>query len=182
LYIATDNADASTAKAGELGGKLLAPPFDVFDAGRMAVVQDPTGAVFCLWQANRNTGIGITDVPGTLCWADLNTPDPERAGQFYARLFGWKASLAENDKTGYLHIENAGKMIGGIPPKTHGDPQHPAHWLIYFLVADVDATTAKAKQLGGRTYLEPLSMEGVGRMAVLADPQGAAFAIFKSAR
>ena len=77
LYIQVDNVDASAAKVPQLGGKIIVAPFDVMDAGRMAVIQDPTGAYFCLWQPNRNTGIGIASVHGTLCWADLSTPDAE---------------------------------------------------------------------------------------------------------
>ncbi len=79
LYITVDNADQAAAKAAELGGKILQPAFDVMDAGRMAVVQDPTGATFMVWQAKKSTGIGITGVDGTFCWADLSTTDPDRA-------------------------------------------------------------------------------------------------------
>lgn len=179
LYIAVDNADATVDKAAELGGKVLAPAFDVFDAGRMAVIQDPTGAVFTVWQAKKNAGIGVVRDPGTFCWADLSTPDPERARQFYSGLFGWQLEAGEKDPSGYLHIKNSGRFIGGIPPVQHRDPNTPPHWLIYFAVADVDATAAKAKQMGARFYVEPISMEGVGRMAVMADPQGAVSAIFK---
>src|SRR5580704_8747818 len=77
-YIAVENVDATAKRAAELGGKLCLGPFDVFDMGRMAVVQDPTGAAFCLWQAKQKAN-GVTGVDGTLCWADLNTPDSEKA-------------------------------------------------------------------------------------------------------
>jgi len=176
LYIAVENADDAANKAVGLGAKLLAPAFDVFDAGRMAVLQDPTGAIFTVWQAKKNAGIGIKDDPGAFCWADLNTPDRARAKEFYSALFGWTILPGEGkDDSGYLHITNGEKMIGGIPPTQPGPP----HWLIYISVADVDASSAKAKELGAKFYLEPMSMEGVGRMAVLADPQGALFAMFK---
>lgn len=176
LYVAVENADAASNKAVELGAKLLAPAFDVFDAGRMAVLQDPTGVIFTVWQANKNTGIGITNEPGALCWADLNTPDRAKAKEFYSALFGWKFIPGEGkDDNGYLHIMNGEKMIGGMPPPRPGPP----HWLIYFYVADVGASSAKAKELGATFYVEPMSMEGVGRMTVLADPQGAVFAMFK---
>ena len=92
LYVAVENADVTTAKAESLGAKVLAPPFDVFDAGRMAVLVDPTGAAFSIWQAHKQIGFGVTGVPGTVCWADLTTPDPNAATNFYRSLFGWEIS------------------------------------------------------------------------------------------
>lgn len=182
LYVRVESADRAAARAAELGGKVLAPPFDVMDVGRMAVIQDPTGAVFAAWQPKEHAGIGIAGVPGSLCWADLSTPDVAAAQAFYTGLFGWKIAPGEHDTSGYLHIQNGESFIGGIPPAQHRNPKAPPHWLVYFQVADVDATAAKAKELGARIWLQPTSMENVGRMAVMQDPQGAALAIFKSAR
>ena len=182
LYIMVDNVDASAAKVPQLGGKVIVAPFDVMDAGRMAVIADPAGAYFCLWQANRSTGTQIAQVHGTLCWADLSTPDPERAKAFYSGLFGWQLMVGEKDTSGYLHIKNGEHFIGGVPPAAHRQPGVPPHWLAYFQVDDVDATANKAKEMGAKLFLPPMSMEGVGRMSVIADPQGAVFAIFKSAR
>jgi len=180
LYIAVANTDATAAKAQQLGGKVLAPPFDVMDAGRMAVVQDPTGATFCVWQPKNDPGIGIAQVAGTLCWADLSTSDVKRAAAFYSGLFGWQLTTDPKDPSGYLHIKNGEHFIGGIPPALYY--KLPPHWLAYFQVEDVDATASKAKQMGANLYLPPKTMEGVGRFSVIADPQGAVFAIFKSAR
>jgi len=182
IYITVENADAAVAKAQQLGGKILAPAFDVMDAGRMAVVQDPTGAIFCPWQPNTSNGIGIVHVHGTLCWADLSTADPKRASDFYSGLFGWQLINDPKDPSGYLHIKNGEHHIGGIPPAAHRQPGTPAHWLAYFLADDVDATANKAKEMGAKLYLPPMSTAGVGRMSVIADPQGAVFSIFKSAR
>jgi uncharacterized protein len=179
LYIAVADVDAAATRAGELGGTVIAKPFDVMDAGRMAVIQDPTGAVFCAWQAKNSPGIGITGESGTLCWADLNTPDMATAKQFYEGLFGWGIVTGENDTSGYLHIKNGEEFIGGIPAPEQTNPNAPPHWMPYVLVSDVDATTAKAQQLGGVVFLPPMTLENVGRFAVLADPQGAAFSIFK---
>jgi predicted enzyme related to lactoylglutathione lyase len=179
IYIAVENADQAAAKASSLGGKVIQPAFDVMEAGRMAIVQDPTGAVFCAWQAKANTGLGITGDPGTFCWADLSTSDPERAKQFYSGLFGWEIVTGDKDTSGYLHIKNAGKFIGGIPPAKMRDPRAKPHWLTYFYVADVDAATKKAEGLGAKTYIAPMTIEGAGRMSVLADPQGAVFSLFK---
>jgi hypothetical protein len=182
IYIAVDNVDEAVAKAQQLGGKILAPAFDVMDAGRMAVIQDPTGAIFCVWKANKSTGIGIAQVHGTLCWADLSTPDPTTASDFYSKLFGWHISAGRNDSSGYLHIKNGDDFIGGVPPASLRKPGVPPHWMIYIQVDDVDATATKAKEMRASLFLPPTSMEGVGRMSVMADPQGAAFSIFKSAR
>jgi predicted enzyme related to lactoylglutathione lyase len=180
LYIAVDNADAAADKAATLGAKVIAPAFDVFDAGRMAVLQDPTGAYFTVWQAKKNTGIGIAGEPGALCWADLSTGDTGRAQKFYAALFGWEIAPGEGkDASGYLHIKNGDRFIGGIQPAEQRNPNAPPHWLIYFYVADVDASAAKAKELGATFFVPPMSVEEVGRMAVMADPQGAVSAIFK---
>ena len=180
IYIAVDSADQAATKAKQLGGTVIAPSFDVMDLGRMAVIQDPTGAHFCVWQAAKNTGIGIAHVAGTLCWADLSTPDTKRASEFYSGLFGWQIMADEKDKSGYLHIKNGDHFIGGVPPAAHRQPGVPPHWLAYFWVDDVDASASKAKQLGANLYVDPMTIENVGRMAVIADPQGAVFAIFNS--
>ena len=180
LYVAVESADDAAAKATALGGTVLAPPFDVFDFGRMAVLRDPTGAAISVWQAKKHHGIGITGVPGTLCWADLSTPDQARAAEFYKALFGWEIAPGQ-DSSGYLHIKNGEEFIGGIPPAQFRDPNTPPHWLGYYLVKDCDASTAKAKELGANVYMSPTTMEGVGRWSVIADPQGAVCALFQSA-
>jgi predicted enzyme related to lactoylglutathione lyase len=181
IYVAVESADTAANRAAQLGGKVLAPPFDVYNAGRMAVLQDPTGATFSVWQAKENKGTGIVGVDGTLCWADLSTPDQQPAGSFYAGLFGWKVVKEDEDSShNYWHIVNGEEFIGGIPPATHRNPNTPPHWLAYFAVSDCDAAAAKAKQLGAKLHLPPTTFEDVGRMAVLADPQGAVFAIFQA--
>lgn len=180
LYIQVENVDTTGAKVPQLGGTVVVAPFDVFDLGRMAVITDPTGAYFSLWQPNRSKGTQIAHIAGNLCWSDLSTPDPKRAGEFYSKLLGWQ--IMDDEKgTDYLHIKNGEHFIGGIPPVKTRPPGVPAHWLPYFWVDDVDASAAKAKQLGANICLTPTSLEDVGRLAVIADPQGAVFAIFKSA-
>jgi len=181
LYIQVENADDAAKRAAELGAKVLAPPFDVDVHGRMAVLQDPTGAVFSVWQPKQHTGIGIHNEPGSLCWADLNSPDPQAAGAFYAKLFGWELDPGQ-DNSGYLHLKNGGDYIGGIPPLSQQNPNAPPHWMIYLQVSDCDAATAKAKELGGRVYREPMTLEKTGRFAVIADPTGAAFSLFEQHR
>jgi hypothetical protein len=178
IFIAVANVDEAASRVAGLGGKLMAPPFDVYDAGRMAVVQDPTGALFDLWQSKVHSGLGIAGVHGTLCWADLLTPDVQRAKSFYAGLLGWTITASENDPSGYLHIRNGEQYIGGMPPSSFSPPNTPPHWLAYIYVANCDETAAKCNQLGGKTLMAPMNIEKVGRMAVLADPQGAVFAAF----
>ncbi|HKV39056.1 MAG TPA: VOC family protein [Blastocatellia bacterium] len=182
LYVAVANADDAAARAAELGGNALGPAFDVAEHGRMAIVQDPTGATLCVWQAKANPGTGITGVDGTLCWADLNTRDVARAREFYSGLFGWTIEASEGDPSGYLHIKNGESFIGGIPPDADKLAGVPAHWMTYFQVSDCDASAGIAKRLGATFHVPPMTLEGVGRMSVMADPQGATFAIFQPGR
>ena len=181
VYIAVENADKSVAKAAQAGGTVLSPAFDVMDKGRMGVIQDPTGAIFSLWEPKQSQGITISG-DNSFCWADLSTPNSERAGKFYAELFGWQLMKDEKDPSGYIHIKNGEHFIGGIPPAEHRNPNSPPHWLIYFQVADVQAATAKVGQLGGKVLMPVRAMENVGTWSIVSDPQGAAFSLFKSAR
>ena len=182
LYIAVDSADDAAARIAANGGKIFAPPFDVMDVGRMSVAQDPTGAVFAVWQSKRHSGLGVAGTPGTFCWADLNTAGRDAARQFYQAVFGWTVTAGEGkDERGYLHIQTGKTMIGGMPPAEALSPGVPPHWLIYFQVSDVAGITEKAKASGARVFMGPEHMPGVGDFAVLADPQGAAFALFKGA-
>jgi predicted enzyme related to lactoylglutathione lyase len=178
LYMDVESADDTVAKAQQAGGKAMAPPFDVFDFGRMAVLEDPTGAHFSIWQPRQHTGTGITGVPGTLCWADLMTPDQAAVSKFYTSVFGWQIEPGQ-DNSGYLHIKNGSEFIGGIPPAGQRPPNVPPHWMIYFLVDNCDASASKAKDLGGTLLMPPMTMEKVGRMAIVDDPQGAGFALFQ---
>jgi uncharacterized protein len=179
VYVAVDNTDAVGSRVGELGGKVLAPAFDVMDFGRMAVIADPAGAVFAAWQAKKHKGVGITGENGTVCWADLSTPDPATARRFYYDLFGWNFVEGEKDTSGYLHIKNHEQFIGGVPSVSQRDPHVPPHWLIYFQVVGCDASVAKAQDQGAQILLQPTDLEDVGRFSVLKDPQGAVFALFQ---
>lgn len=181
IYIAVESADEAAAKAEKAGGKVVAPPFDVFDVGRMAVIMDPTGATFCVWQGKWHHGTGISEVPGTFCWADLCTKNVEAGAKFYREVFGWQIAPGEHDNSGYLHIKNGDTFIGGVPPAEHQNPNVPPHWMLYYYVTNVAASTGKVKELGGRVYMGPMTIEKVGDMSVVADPQGASFALFTPA-
>ena len=179
-YITVENTDQAIEKAKSLGGKVLMGPQDVMDHGRMAVLQDPQGAAFCLWQAKGTPGIGIFGEPGSLAWTQLNATDTAAAKKFYTGLIGWQTkddpmSGAPGMYTTFLKSDG---MAGGMMPMPPGSPA-PAHWLPYFASADVDATVSKASSLGGKTFVPPTDIPNVGRFAVLADPQGAMFALIK---
>jgi len=151
LYVAVESADTAAARAMELGAKVLAPPFDVFDVGRMAVLQDSTGAVFSVWQAKRQSGFGVKGVPGAFCVADLSTPDQDAASRFYQQLFGWRVGKEdENPAHNYYHLFNHNEFIGGILPPAFRDPAAPPYWQIYLQISDCDAIAAKAKNLGAQ--------------------------------
>jgi hypothetical protein len=176
-YIAVASVDQSTARVNALGGTVLKGPFDVPGAGRMAVIQDPAGAVFALWQANPHIGAQIMGELNTLCWSELATNDKPKALEFYTRLFGWSAKTNPADPQQYTELSNDARPMGGIMEisKEWGDV--PPHWLPYFMVADCDASVAKAKELGGSVKVPPMDIPKVGRFATIADPQGAVFSI-----
>ena len=170
-YIAVENVDASAMSAGKLGANIVAPPFDVMEVGRMALVVDPQGATFALWQARKHIGATIRDENHTLCWNELMTPDVEASRAFYKGLFGWNLKPSSEYTEIYVGERPAGGMMQ-MPPDMQGVPPS---WTPYFAVEDCDATVAKAKSLGGQTYVPPTDIPSVGRFAVLADPQGATF-------
>jgi len=178
-YVAVESADESATRVIELGGEVIEAPFDVATFGRMAVIQDPTGAFFNIWQPKDHPGTTVTHESGTFCWGDLSTPDPARAKQFYEGLFRWNIGPVESFPPDYLVIQNGGQPIAGIPPAVYRNAAVPPHWMLFFLVGDVDAAAAKAKHLGGKEHMAPMSM-GSARLAVLADPQGAAFSILQT--
>lgn len=178
-YISVTNADEAAAKAREAGATLLKEPFDVFTVGRMAVVQDPTGAVFALWQAGTHCGAGISNVPNSFCWNELGTNDTARAGDFYTGVFGWGKDVQNFDSMEYTMFSNGDRPAGGMYKITPEMGPIPPHWLVYFSVDDCDASVAKAESLGAKTMKPADDIPGIGRFAILTDPQGAAFAIIK---
>ncbi len=183
LYVAVEDADKSAARAVELGATLPAGVFDVFTNGRMCVVIDPTGAAFCLWQPKQTQGVGVMGENNSYCWADLITGDRATAKHFYEQLFGWKIFPgADKDDSGYLHIMAGEQAIAGIQQEAMHRPGVPAHWTPYFMVADADATTANAQGLGAKVYAPPMNVDKSLRIAVLADPQGAVFALFSTVK
>jgi predicted enzyme related to lactoylglutathione lyase len=178
-YVSVESADESAATAKSLGGTLMKEPFDVFTVGRMALVQDPTGAMFALWQAGTHQGAGVVNVPNSFCWNELATKDATKAGEFYTRLFGWGKKVQDMGTMMYTSFLNGDRPAGGMyePPPEMGEM--PPHWLVYFAVADADAAAARAAELGGKICSPPRDIPGVGRFAMILDPQNAPFAIIK---
>jgi predicted enzyme related to lactoylglutathione lyase len=174
-YVTVESADAAAAAAKEHGGTLMAEPFDVMEAGRMALVQDPTGAVFAAWEPRDNIGAQLVNEPGALTLNQLNTADPERAREFYSALFGWRFEAVEGVDSPYWGIYNGERVNAGMMPVPA--EVAPAHWLAYFGCEDVDAEAQRVEGLGGSLMVPPMSVPG-GRIAVAQDPQGGAFGLF----
>ena len=176
-YVAVASADEAAARAKQLGGTVLKEPFDVFDIGRMAVIQDPTGAVFCAWQAKKQSGVGVLDEPGSLCWTELLTRDAGKAAAFYTGLLPWGTEVMQMGPTAYTVFKRGDASAGGMMEITPEMGPVPSYWMPYFAVTDCDASFAKAGELGGTTVVGPTNIPNVGRFAILHDPQGALFGI-----
>jgi predicted enzyme related to lactoylglutathione lyase len=174
-YVNVTSVDDAATKAQELGGNVIAPPFDVMDVGRMAVIADPQGASLCLWQPGKHIGATIRGEFNTLCWNELMTPDMNAASTFYTGLFGWNLKPSPE----YTEIDLGSTGIGGMMQITPEMKGMPTAWAPYFAVADCDATVDKIKSLGGKVYMGPHEIPNVGRFAVCADPQGAMFNIIR---
>lgn len=191
-----DDADVATKKAEEAGGTVLAGPFDVPEAGRMAVLADPEGAVFHVWQAGAHRGAKVVNEHGALNFNTLNTRDVAAAERFYGALFGWGTLTLPGGPMWTLpgygdHLEQATPglkdqmatmgapegfidVVAALAPIDAGDTTTPAHWSVTFGVDDVHAVAARARELGGEVVQEPVDAPWT-RVAVLRDPQGATF-------
>jgi len=175
-YISVQDADATAARAAALGGaRAFREAFDVGDAGRVAAIQDPTGAVVSLWQPRSRIGATLVNDVGALCWNELATTDVRRAERFFGELLGWGYRGSDG---GYTFIENAGSRNGGMREQTEQEQGTPPSWLPYFTVEDADDSARRAERLGGRR-LVPTTQHPIGRSAVITDPQGAAFAVLE---
>lgn len=200
-YIWVESADETASKVRDAGGSTVMEPFDVMDAGRMAVLTDPEGAAFCVWQAKEHKGARIVNEHGSVVFNNLNTRDADGAKSFYGSVFGW-TTLAFDGGAEMLTLPGYGDhleegtpglresmvemgapagfedVVAAINPIPDGQPDTPAHWNVTFAVDDADATAAKAAELGGRVVVPPFDAPWV-RMTVINDPQGAAFVASK---
>jgi predicted enzyme related to lactoylglutathione lyase len=180
VYIGTDDIDGLARRVSEAGGTALMAPFDVGDQGRMAVFQDPTGAVISAWQGTRMGGFE-TDAPNSFGWAELNARGVDKALPFYETVFGWtvkKSDMGEGQPP-YNEFQIDGQSIGGAWEMNPMVPAEvPSYWQIYFTVDDVDDTFRRALAAGATEMLAPQDFPG-GRFAILADPQGASIGLLK---
>jgi predicted enzyme related to lactoylglutathione lyase len=176
-YVATRDCDATARRAQKLGGKLMKEPFDVMEMGRMAVLQDPTGAHLALWQAKQPGDRAPTEPVGAPCWFELRTNDTARAKAFYTELFGWSA---KEDTGEYAYTEFAlpGEHFGGMMKLSPEWGPVPPHWGIYFNHPSCEQACKDAAAAGGRVMVPTMPIPNVGKFAILADPQGATFAVF----
>ena len=174
-YLQVASADASHAKALELGATSLAAPYDIPNVGRMAFIQDPGGAPLLFWQSGTNRGAGIFDRPGALCWTELATPDGQGAAQFYGALLGWRAETRTDVGMVYTEFFLGDAPVAGMYER----PGHAARWIPYFAVQDVDAMVQVAVDTGGTIGAGPKDIPQVGRFALLHDAKGAAFAVIQ---
>jgi predicted enzyme related to lactoylglutathione lyase len=195
-YISVSSADEAAAKTRQAGGRVMTDPFDVMNAGRMAVLADPEGAVFSVWQAKDHTGARIVNEPGSVVFNNLNTRDAQAAKRFYGAVFGWTTielgggegwtlpgygdQLEERDPGLRERIASMGvaagfaDVVAAITPIAGDQPDVPAHWSVTFSVQDAEMTATRATELGGTVLVAPRDAPWV-RMTVLRDPQGATF-------
>lgn len=181
-YVLVDNVDAVSQKAQELGATLLQGPFDVMNAGRMAVLADPTGAIFSLWKSNKQTFSNLPkNQPGNFGWHELATKDTGAAAKFYSDLFGWQSDTQEFvPGMPYTSFMNKDMPAGGMFELDKAPVKGlPSHWQVYFSVDDLDNTINQAKQLGGEVCYDPIEIPEVGRFTMIRDPQGVHFSVIE---
>jgi predicted enzyme related to lactoylglutathione lyase len=181
-YVSVRSVEATAERTRELGGAVTLPPTDVADHGRMAVVSDPLGASFGLWQPRRHFGSRLMGDDGSFCWNELYAPDVERAKAFYAALLGWRADSVTMSTPPYRYtLFSLGEIrVAGMMDIPADWGPMPAHWLVYFAVEDCDAMERTARGLGATSVFPPSTIQDVGRLTILKDPQGAAFALFRA--
>lgn len=172
VYVNVSDADATVAKVESAGGKVLVGPMDIFDHGRMAMAQDPTGAVIGIWQPRNFQGAELVNETGAFTWNELATPAVAQSTDFYTSVFGWGTQKSEEGGEGVIFTVGGNVTCGAHP----AGPGEPAAWSVWFTVDNCDASAGEATQLGGRVIMPPTDM-GFGRGAVLADPAGAIFGV-----
>lgn len=188
IYVAVANIDETVASAEKHGARVVTPPLGVpspltgDEAGRMAVLSDPEGAPFALWQAGPHTGADVVREPGTFRYAELAIRDVEAAKAFYGAVLGWEGTtwpFADGSSTyTEYHLPGSQAAVAGMVQMNEVWPDDvPAHWMVYFATADTDATAAKVSELGGVVSVLPFELAEVGRIAVLNDPENAVFSV-----
>ena len=179
-YFTVHDAGDALTRVRSLGGTVIHEPIAIGTDGRLAVAQDPTGAVFSMWEPRDHFGAQVIREPGALAWAELYTRDTQAAASFYAGLFGWATTVVPSPDGGTytLYQLDGVEAAGMLDIREEWGPM-PPHWAVYFEVADLDDTCAAAGELGGGELMPPMQVEGVGRFAFLQDPQGAVVAVIQ---
>ncbi|MEV6504170.1 VOC family protein [Streptomyces prunicolor] len=183
IHFKTGDIAATVEAVTAGGGTVRMEPMDVMGEGMLAQATDPQGAQFALWQPGRTAGLELTSAPNALLWAELHSPDPEADIAFYQGLFGWRSQEMPAPGMTYRVLSTAegdqqDASFGGVAPLGDGAGELP-RWVPYFHSTDVDATLTAAQSNGGSVLMPATDVPEVGRMAWLADPFGAVFALLK---
>ncbi|MHB9858514.1 VOC family protein [Streptomyces sp. YIM S03343] len=178
-YLASDDVDLTAETVRLCGGTIGVGPLDAADAGRMAIGSDPSGAVFGIWQAVRHLGTGITGVPGTPAWNELVTYETQSVAKFYGTVFGYQEETVEAAGLDYMDLSVDGRPVAGVHGVGNAVPSDRGpYWRTYFEVAETDKSLRQVAELGGR-ILEPAHDSPHGRVATVADPEGAVFSVIE---
>jgi uncharacterized protein len=179
-YFASTDADATAAKITAAGGQVVMGPMDVMDVGRMLVAVDTTGASFGIWQARAHTGVQLANAPGSFTWSEHMSRDFEGAKAFYAAVFGYEYGDMSTEGFSYATLLiNGQQVVGGIGAYPEETQAHPAFWGVYFGTADTDKAVDLATAHGG-SVVRPATDSPYGRMAIVADNQGAVFSLIST--
>ena len=177
-YVNVESLEHAMGRATEAGGSVVMEPMEIPPEGRMALIADPSGAVVGLWQPEEHQGVDVIDTPGAMAWNELQTRDLPRASRFYEAVFGWEWTTPDNSEYLVAVLDaKAGDdktVAGAMPMPPAVPPQAPSSWAVYFSVADCDASTWLATELGGREFLAPMQM-GDMRFSGIIYPSGAMF-------
>ena len=174
-----EDVERSIENATGLGAEVMMPAMDVMSAGRMAVLGDPEGAMFALWQAKDHCGAQIANVPNTWSWNELVSRDLPQACKFYSDMFGWEISKDEASEIEYWNICNQGRLNGGMTAMQPGTPDAiPAYWSVYFSVADIKQSVEQLQQLGGKLLHGPFTVEP-GHIAIVSEPGDGVFSLIE---
>ncbi|MGH3250027.1 MAG: VOC family protein, partial [Trebonia sp.] len=180
-YFASSDVDATAARIKSAGGTVMMEPMDVMDAGRMLFAADTAGATFGVWQARNHTGAQVVNVPGAFTWCEHMSFDFEGAKAFYAAVFGYEYGDMSSDGFSYATLLiNGQQVVGGIGAYPGGsDNAHQAFWGVYFGTSDTDKAVDLATTHGGQV-IRPATDSPYGRMAIVADNQGAVFSLIST--
>ncbi|WP_328395561.1 VOC family protein [Streptomyces sp. NBC_00390] len=179
-YLATDDADATAEVIRSCGGTVGVGPLDAGDAGRLAIGSDPGGAVFGIWQVAAHRGTAVHGTHGTPVWNELLTRETSSVGKFYQALFDYEVEPAVSADFDCLTLRLAGRPVASLHGVGHALPRsRGSHWMTYFEVEDTDAAAHQVLDLGGHVVEQPRD-GATGRLATVADPEGAVFTIVRS--